>query len=284
MGWGRLRPRRVRRDELEDLASFCARQFQTGPNYFLRRWLADPAPNSFALVQELDGELLAHVRVYARTLQLVKGAVPCAALANVAVSASHRGRGLARSLMEACLDECLRQGFEVALLGTHIPGLYERFGFQVVRTLDTLVPPGDGAGWYETAGLTPEDRQRYSREHGGRPGAFVRDERYWEARDTWLLAEGWRVLRCEHAGGYCYRQEDGDGGVVDEAVGECLQRLRESGLAPGRWRWRLPAALATGLRLEEPRGEFKMARALRPSPDLSSLESPEAVIWRTDDF
>jgi ribosomal protein S18 acetylase RimI-like enzyme len=274
----------VRPDELEDLARFCARQFEIGPDYFLRRWLNDPAPGSFALVQELNGEVVAHLRVYARSLQLAKGAVPCAALANIAVSTSHRGRGLARSLMEASLEECSRQEFQVALLGTHIPGLYERFGFKVVRTLDALIGPDGGTGWYETVGLTSEDRRRYLREHGGRPGTFVRDERYWEARDSWLLAEGWRVGRHEHAEGYCYRRQGRNGGVVDEAIGDCRQKLREGGPAPGRWRWRLPAAQATRLPLEEPDGEFKMARALRPGPDLSSLESPEAVIWRTDDF
>jgi hypothetical protein len=72
--------------------------------------------------------------------------------------------------------------------------------------------------------------------------------------------------------------------VVDEAVGECLQRLRECGPASGTWRWRVPTELAAGLPLEQPGSEFKMARTLRAGRDLSSLESPAAVIWRTDDF
>ncbi|HEY4866898.1 MAG TPA: GNAT family N-acetyltransferase [Candidatus Dormibacteraeota bacterium] len=279
-----MRPRRVRPEELGELASFCARQFGTEPDYFLRRWLADPAPGSFALVQELNGEPVAHVRVYARNIRLVKEAVPCAALANVAVSSSHRGRGLARSLIEACLQECLDQGFEVALLGTHIPSLYEHFGFKTVQTPDAILRPGNGSGWYEAAALTIEDRRRYSREHGERPGTFVRDEWYWKARDAWLPAEGWRLFRFEQTEGYCWLRGREEGGVVDEAVGECLPRLRERGVVPGRWRWRLPRALSTGLALEQPRTEFKMALSLRPGPDLSSLESPEAVIWRTDDF
>ena len=35
--------RRVRPEELEELARFCARHFEAGPDYFLRRWRADPA-------------------------------------------------------------------------------------------------------------------------------------------------------------------------------------------------------------------------------------------------
>jgi predicted N-acetyltransferase YhbS len=274
----------VRPEELEELASFCARHFEAGPDYFLRRWRADPAADSFALVEELDGEVVAHVRVYSRALQLATGAVPCAAVANVAVSSSHRGRGLARSLIETCLEESVRAGFEVAMLGTHIPRLYERFGFRVMRTLDALVPPGDGAVWYEAAALTQADRQCYSQEHGERPGTFVRDEGYWAARDTWLRAEGWRVLRCEKAEGYCYVHEDGEDRIVDEAVGRCLHTLRDGGPGPGRWRWRVPVALAGGVALEPDTRAFRMARPLWEGLDLSSLESPEAVIWRTDDF
>lgn len=279
-----MRPRPVRPGELDRIARFCAGQFQIEPEYFLRRWRADADGDSFALVQELNGEVLGHIRVYGRRLWLDGAGVRCAALANVAVDAAHRGRGLARVLMEACLDECSRKGFGVSLLGTHIPALYERFGFQVVATPDALLNPGSGAGWYEAAGLTPEDRGLYAREHGDRPGTFGRDQPYWEARESWLPAEGWRLLRFRHAEGYCYVRDGPENGLVDEATGECLQRLRDCAPAPGRWRWRVPPALAVGLALEQTAADVRMARVLRPGLDLSSLQSPEAVIWRTDGF
>lgn len=111
-------------------------QFAADPGYFLRRWLHDPAPESFGLVQEVDGEVVGHVHVFARRLVLAGATARCAGIGNVAVAATHRGRRLARPLLEACLEECAAEGYEVALLSTHLRGLYERFGFEVVPSLD----------------------------------------------------------------------------------------------------------------------------------------------------
>lgn len=232
----------------------------------------------------MDGEVVGHVHVFARRLVLAGATARCAGIGNVAVAATHRGRRLARPLLEACLEECAAEGYEVALLSTHLRGLYERFGFEVVPSFDARLPVSGDGGWREVEDLTDEDRELYQQEHGGRPGTFVRDDGYWIARNSWLFAEGWRVARHSEFDGYCYLRPGEGRGVVDEAVGGCARRLLEGAPAKETRSWRAPQSFARGLPLQPPEDEFNMVLAFDTGLDLTGLTSPEAVIWRTDGF
>ena len=66
-------------------------------------------------------------------------------IGGVIVAAAHRGRGLARTVVGAVLDEGVRLGPEYALLFSHPnrSGLYRRLGFAVLESpLEVLQPRG----------------------------------------------------------------------------------------------------------------------------------------------
>jgi len=275
--------RLARPAETELLALFCAEAFSADLSYFQRRWLADPAPASFSLVMELGDELVAHVRVFDRELEIGGGSARCAGIGNVAVSPRHRGRGQAIRLLQECLSRCEAEGYELSLLYTHIPALYNAVGFETVPDREALLPRSDGEGWI-TASEGGEDRDLYALEYGGRPWTVRRNDAYWGARFGWLQAEGWRLLVREDADGYCWVKTDEGGGRVDEAVGGCARRIRQMAPGPGSWRCRLPLGESPELRDAPKAAAVAMARPLATGLTLDSFRAPGAIGWWTDAF
>lgn len=265
------------------LAEFCADAFNASPDYFLRRWRLDPARGSFGVVLEDEGEIVGYLHAFERRLWLAGEPVRCAGFGNVAVSSRHRGRGHSLSLLEGALEESRNRGFEVALLYTHIPALYERVGFQTLPFHEIELAPGGDEGWRVVTELTDEDRRLYEAEHGERPGSVARDDSYWFARDEWLRAEGWRILKYEGDDGYCYVHFDDRGGIVDEATGGCARRVDSAAPRHGTWRRRLPNSAAK-LGITPSRVSFVMGRPLDDSSRLADVSWANGVFWQTDSF
>lgn len=68
--------------------------------------------------------------------------VPTNGIASVAVSAEHRGAGLLDDLMTAVLEEGLRERGEViSTLFPTAPGIYRRYGYEIVSSYDTVEIP-----------------------------------------------------------------------------------------------------------------------------------------------
>ena len=68
--------------------------------------------------------------------------VPTNGIAGVAVAAEHRGAGLLDDLMAAVLEEGLRErGEVVSTLFPTAPGIYRRYGFELVSSYDTVEIP-----------------------------------------------------------------------------------------------------------------------------------------------
>lgn len=68
--------------------------------------------------------------------------VPTNGIAGVAVSAEHRGAGLLDDLMIAVLEEgLLERGEAVSTLFPTAPGIYRRYGFELVSSYDTVEIP-----------------------------------------------------------------------------------------------------------------------------------------------
>ncbi len=68
--------------------------------------------------------------------------VPTNGIAGVAVSAEHRGAGLLDDLMRAVLDEGMRDRGEVlSTLFPTAPGIYRRYGYELVSSYDTVEIP-----------------------------------------------------------------------------------------------------------------------------------------------
>ena len=132
--------------------------------------------------------------------------------------------------------------------------------------------------------IEASDRGLYERDHGRRPGAVVRDDRYWDARAGWLAGEGWEVLKHQDADGYCYARATDGGGQVDEASGECVEMLRRRAPGAGEWVWRAPADLTEALGDSRERESWAMVLPMRSGLSVDSLASPAAALWATDEF
>lgn len=74
-------------------------------------------------------------------------AVPASAISSVTVAATHRRRGLARSLMAGELREAVRAGLPVAMLTASEATIYGRFGFAAAAAAATFRIDTQRAGW-----------------------------------------------------------------------------------------------------------------------------------------
>jgi predicted N-acetyltransferase YhbS len=275
--------RRATPDEAVRLAAFCAKAYGEDASYFERRWEHDPASDSFSAVLEERGSVVAHLHVFARSVFLRRDAAPhcCACIGNVAVGRAHRGRRLSTQLLQECLADCRASGFTLSLLHTHLPTVYERAGYRTLPVHEVALSGASLVSWSEIE-IDSRLQELYRREHGGRPGTVARDAAWWEARERWLGAEGWRTMGVAGIDGYCCMRNTGDGGQVDEAVGACGRLVRQSPPGSGSWRIRLP--LSRREAAAGPEGAVRMGLALDPGADLSPLASEGAVSWRTDEF
>jgi predicted GNAT family acetyltransferase len=132
------------------------------------------------------GRVVAHAGVL-RMPAIVDGRdVTVAGIHAVVVAPSHRGRGLAREVIEAALRTADAHA-ETTVLFTSIPGLYERFGFRVVPEFDVVIDrPGARAGH----GARPVDLLDAAERAELRSIAAVRaplDPRYGARDDGWLV-------------------------------------------------------------------------------------------------
>jgi predicted acetyltransferase len=67
--------------------------------------------------------------------------VPTFGIAGVTVSAEHRGEGLLTPLMTQILDEARAQGAAISTLFPTAPGIYRRFGYELISALTTVSVP-----------------------------------------------------------------------------------------------------------------------------------------------
>ena len=95
-------------------------------------------------VARIDGEVVGCLRLQDRDDRLL--------VRRVAVASEHRGQGVARAMIEWCLDEAARRGARALMLGVReqLPAnrrVWERLGFTVVA--QHSFPPPSQWGWVE---------------------------------------------------------------------------------------------------------------------------------------
>jgi predicted N-acetyltransferase YhbS len=146
-------------------------------------------------VAEVDGRVVAYVRIFSRTM-LVRG-VPVAAggIGSVATHPDARRGGMASALLRDAIDVMRRDGMAVSFLFTGNPGFYERLGYRVV--LQPWVE-ADGAeaaalplpSLYTVRSLADRDLTRllaiYRSATAGATGSIVRTRRSWRDAAGWL--------------------------------------------------------------------------------------------------
>ncbi len=97
-----------------------------------------------------EGQLVSNVLVAIQSLQLGGEVLPCGIIDTVATEPEHRGRGLARRLMEDAHDRMRQAGAEAAVLYTNPDGhpyrFYERLGYETRAVGAALLGARPAAG------------------------------------------------------------------------------------------------------------------------------------------
>lgn len=137
-------------------------------------------------VIEVDDQLVSHLRIVDREMQVGLAALRMAGIGALVTSPEHRRRGYACALMEDTLSDLKAQGFDLTCLDG-IPDFYQRFDYVTVmphRLLRIQVSEALALSAPLTVRpLTPADAPSlvplYDRCWRGRVGALVRDEAIW---------------------------------------------------------------------------------------------------------
>ncbi len=99
-----------------------------------------------SLVAELDGKMVGHILFSQVSILTKDRAIDAVSLAPMAVLPSHQRQGIGSKLVEAGLQSCREDGYEIVVVLGH-PEFYPRFGFsyELARPLDS--PFGGGEAW-----------------------------------------------------------------------------------------------------------------------------------------
>ena len=164
---------------------------------------------------EVNGQLVAHLRIYPRRLRLGGGgSMRVAGIGNVITAREARRQGHADRLLRAAVNAATGAGYAYSLLWTHLPQLYSRHGYGEapgeilyavtgVPSAGACVRPADDADLPLIAGLQNQF-------DANRSGPAVRDIGFWRGSRNWL---GDDVLVSDRSGavaGYVRRRVERD--------------------------------------------------------------------------
>lgn len=181
-----------------------------GRNFFRRSMDYDPSYRDQNFWVAAKGEkLLACVQIYPRRIRVLGHGIPTGGLGTVFTAPEHRGKGLARSLINMAVDAMVEQGMEISLLHAHSQQIFSALGWKswtsdrsILRRLENepsaaspkSTPPTATAT--ETASTTNSeiefsafDAERdlaavkaiHSAYSASRSGTVVRDDEQWAA-------------------------------------------------------------------------------------------------------
>jgi predicted N-acetyltransferase YhbS len=184
-------------------------------------------------VVEQDGRLVAHLRIYDRTLYLGEARLRVAGVGNVITDRAERGRGWAGQLLEGVLAALPGEGYPYSLPWTHLPALYARYGWAPIAqdlARATLPPPDAAAPPLAPFTLSdlPAVERLYAATNTARSGPVVRSDAYWQGQLAWLDED--------RAGFLLARAADGRlAGYVRRRVQPDAVEILELGLQGGDW-------------------------------------------------
>lgn len=156
-----------------------------------------------------DGRVLAHTRIFPRTM-LVRG-VPVAAggIGSVASLPEVRGDGLASAVVEDAVAQMRREGMGIGYLFTGIPAFYERGGWRTVKQTQIDVDAREAAAIaidraYRSRRATDRDLPSllaiYRSASAATTGAIARTSRIWQDAQAWLGEDAAGCLVAEQRG------------------------------------------------------------------------------------
>lgn len=190
------------------------------------------------------GELLGSAALVPMRIWLDGGTRDVVGLASVATEPQYRGLGIARRLVEHCLEITDRQGLACVLF-TSLPRVYQGSGFHAIRQ-DYL---GAAAGqlWFRDSGLACRPQVEldeaavavlariYADDCPPYTGKIERDPAYWEFYQILFRANAQAtIVLCEHEGrprGYFRSEREADRLLISELCAEPQERVVEALLA-----------------------------------------------------
>ncbi|MDP6979537.1 MAG: GNAT family N-acetyltransferase [Myxococcota bacterium] len=168
-----------------------------GRNYFRRYMDYDPSYADENVWVAVDGGvLLGGVQIFPRRIRVLGHAIPTGGLGALFTLPEHRGRRIARLLVEAAVDAMVERGMEISLLHAQRQDFFAARGWQgwtsersLLRRVDpnALKPKGDLPTSHEIE-FAVFDRERdlaavkaiHSAYSASRSGTVVRDDDAWE--------------------------------------------------------------------------------------------------------
>jgi N-acetylglutamate synthase-like GNAT family acetyltransferase len=227
-----VRVRRARADDVEPILDLLT-EYDLPRAYFELFYLHDPTyqPDRSWVVEE-RGRLVAHLRVYERSMYAGVTPLRVGGIGNVITARTARGQGHAGRLLRAVIESLPAEGFDYSVLWTHLPELYGHFGWVAVP--ETMIaasvqPPASSAPGiraFAEADLV-EVMELYDRTNAKRSGAMLRSQVDWQTQ--------LRVLR--HAGGQFLIAREPSGeltGYARGAPGRDAFELHEVAFDAGR--------------------------------------------------
>jgi predicted N-acetyltransferase YhbS len=257
--------RRGRQSDVDAILELL-KEYGLGREYFEPRYRHDPTYRpELSWIAVLEERVVAHARVFDRTIRLGSGVLRIAGVGNVITALAHRGAGHAGRVRQALVDDATRERYAYSLLWTHVPDLYARYGWRPIREcriearVHARVPGGVDISIDadpDLAGLAA----LYEAANRGRTGPAARTGEDWRAQRTWtkeriLVARAGRAVV----------------GYVREREGEILDLA-----APGRAD--VARALLATVARSSPR---RAARGRLPPSDIALLAEDERRVADT---
>ena len=231
---GMMRIRAARRAELPEVYRLLRLAFPHQPRaLFVRQTERD---STFRLrhlrVAEIDGQISAVVRIFARTMLLRGAPVRAGGVGSVAAHPDARGLGLPTALLQDAIELMEREAMALSFLFTGIPAFYERLGYSIVPQTSYDADAREAAALprhrsYRMRPMRDGDigllLRIYASATAGSTGAIVRTSKTWRDATSWLqdrctVAEregvpvaylrgrarpyGYQLLEAEHAAGH----------------------------------------------------------------------------------
>ena len=132
--------RRAETEDIEDIVDFMVKCFRTYREWGLNRekflaWLK--CENGVKLenifLYEENGKIASMIQIVEREVKIGEDFLKCAGIANVCTAPEFRGRGIAKKLMNAVLQE-IEENYEISALlagyGEIAHSIYRRYGFK----------------------------------------------------------------------------------------------------------------------------------------------------------
>lgn len=142
-------------------------------------------------VAEQYGRLVSHLRIYDRWIRVGRAKLHIAGVGNVITAQNARGHGYSGQLIRAMLPVLHQAGYAYSLLWTHLPDLYNRYGWvpieqELVRAvLPPSVPVSARIAPFQYDDL-PAIMLLYEAANAERTGTTIRTSEYWREQPGWL--------------------------------------------------------------------------------------------------